>query len=210
MLAEGAAPTPVVRVLEVETPALVLGSAQPDAGVDRSVAAAGGVEVVRRRSGGGAVLLMPGSQIWVDVAVPVNDPAWEPDIRRAARAIGAAWAAAVDAAGAGPAEVWEGGMRATRWSAMACFAGVGPGEVLVGSRKAVGISQRRTRWATAFQTVALLDWDPGALVGMLHFGAPGEQGRLEQELHDAAVGLGRGRREALEKAVMAALSEHFG
>ena len=72
LLAAGAAPAPVVRVLEVEAPALVLGSGQPDTSVDPRAVAAGGVEVVRRRSGGGAVLLTPGSQVWVDVVIPVS------------------------------------------------------------------------------------------------------------------------------------------
>ena len=64
---------------EVERPALVLGSTQPDDVVDRAAAARAGVEVVRRRSGGGAVLLVPGDVTWVDVLLPRADPRWSDD-----------------------------------------------------------------------------------------------------------------------------------
>ncbi len=53
------------------------------------------------------------------------------------------------------------------WSSLVCFAGVGPGEVLVGGRKAVGISQRRTKEWARFQCAAYRRWDPAALVGLL-------------------------------------------
>jgi lipoate---protein ligase len=72
-----------VFALDVEGPALVLGSAQPDAVVEHVVAARLGVEVARRRSGGGAVLLQPGAQVWVDVEVPRDDPLWDDDVGRA-------------------------------------------------------------------------------------------------------------------------------
>jgi lipoate-protein ligase A len=205
LLAAEATAAPVVRVLEVESPALVLGSAQPATSVDTEAAAIAGVQVVRRRSGGGAVLLTPGSQVWIDVVIPSDDPAWESDIRRAARAVGAAWAAAIDGAGAGPALVWSAGMRRGPWSAVACFGGVGPGEILVASRKVVGISQRRTRAAAAFQTTALLDWDPAPLVRLLRL-SPADRRRAEAELGAGATGLGRAGAARLEAGVVAALT----
>jgi lipoate-protein ligase A len=91
------------------------------------------------------------------------------------------------------------------WSAMVCFGGVGPGEVLVAARKAVGVSQRRTRFAAAFQTTALLDWDPAPLVSLLRVPPPDRE-RASQDLRDRAAGLGRRRARALVEGVVAALT----
>jgi lipoate-protein ligase A len=151
-----------VWVHDVDRPALVLGSSQRDDVVDAAGAVAAGVEVVRRRSGGGAVLLVPGEVIWVDVVVPAGDPRWDDDVGRATWWLGEAWAEAV-----GGAAVHRGPMITTEWSRLACFAGLGPGEVTVAGRKAVGISQRRTRRAARFQCAVYLRWDPDALVRLL-------------------------------------------
>ena len=148
----------LVRVLSVERPALVLGSTQ------RSVVRADrGVEVVRRRSGGGAVLLRPGETVWVDVAVPADDPLWTADVGRSFWWLGAVWAAALG----GGAEVHRGGLVRSAWSDAVCFAGVGPGEVLVGGRKVVGMAARRTRVGALFQCAVPLVWDPAAYVSLL-------------------------------------------
>lgn len=164
-------PEPAERAVwwfTVDRPALVLGSAQPDGTVDRAGAAAAGVEVVRRRSGGGAVLLVPGDVAWVDVVVPRGDPLWDDDVTRSGRWLGAAWAAALRAAGVGGAvEVHPGPLVRTRWSDLVCFAGLGPGEVTVAGAKVLGVSQRRTRTAARFQCALLARWDPAALLGLL-------------------------------------------
>ena len=107
-----------VHVFEVERPALVLGSAQPDDVVDRAACAAAGVEVVRRRSGGGAVLLEPGGVVWVDVELPRGDPLWDDDVGRAAWWLGERWAVALADLGvtAGPtctAAAWSDDVVAT-------------------------------------------------------------------------------------------------
>src|SRR3712207_118139 len=126
-----------VRVLEVDRPALVLGSTQPEADVDRDAVDAAGVELVRRRSGGGAVLLAPGDAVWIDVDVPSDDPLWAPDVGRSFEWLGDTWVAAL---GGGAAH--RGGLVTTAWSRRVCFAGLGPGEVTIGGRKVVGIAQR--------------------------------------------------------------------
>src|SRR6185503_5499788 len=74
-----------VWVLEPERPALVLGSTQAEAVVDAGVRSARGVDLVRRRSGGGAVLLVPGSTLWIDVVIPRADPRWDDDVTRSFR-----------------------------------------------------------------------------------------------------------------------------
>jgi len=176
-----------VQVLDVDRPALVLGSTQPAAHVDAAAAAAAGVEVVRRRSGGGAVLLEPGGAVWVDVVVPPGDPRWHDDVGRAAHWLGDAWVAALADLGV-DAEAHHGGLVRTAWSDRVCFAGLGPGEVRVAGRKVVGISQRRTRAGARFQCAALLAWEPGAIVGLLAL-APEQRAAAVADLGDAAGAL---------------------
>lgn len=152
---------------EVDRAAVVLGSTQPDAVVDPVACERGGFEVVHRRSGGGAVLLVPGEVVWIDVIVPASDPRWCDDVGRATWWLGEAWAAALAAVGCPGAGVHLGGMVTTAWSRLVCFAGMGPGEVSIAGRKAVGISQRRTRGVARFQCALHRRWDPETLLGLL-------------------------------------------
>jgi lipoate---protein ligase len=157
-----------VHVFEVERPALVLGSAQPDDVVDRAACDAAGVEVVRRRSGGGAVLVEPGGVVWVDVEVPRGDPLWDDDVGRATWWLGECWAAALRDLGVGGLAVHRGGLVRTRWSTLVCFAGLGPGEVTDGAgAKLVGIAQRRTRAGARMQCAVPLRWEPKAMASLL-------------------------------------------
>jgi len=162
-------PEPGAWIVRVERPALVLGSRQPLVSVD-------GLEVVRRRSGGGAVYVEPGGTLWVDVVVPSDHPLWEHDVGRAVHWLGDVWAAAL---GDPAATVHRGAMVRSALSDTVCFAGLGPGEVTIGGRKAVGISQRRTREAARFQCVAYERWDPEPL-------------RRALGLDDDLTGLGEG------------------
>lgn len=177
-----------IAVLEVEGPALVLGSTQPLEHVDLEACEAVGVEVVRRRSGGGAVLLLPGRSIWVDVTITRDDPLWDDDVGRASHWLGAAWAQAVTGLGCEGAVVHTGPVVETAWSRRICFAGVGPGEVLVGGRKLVGLSQRRTRDGARFQCAVHREWDPVPLLGLLHL-EESERGRALVDLAGVACGL---------------------
>lgn len=159
---------PTVWMLEVEHPALVLGSTQAQLGVDVATLAAQGIEVTGRRSGGGAVLLVPGQSVWIDVLVPVGHERWDEDVNRSFHWVGEAWAAALARLGL-EAEVHRRGLVRTAASARVCFAGLGPGEVSIGGRKAVGLSQRRTRAGARFQTIVHQVWDPrplGAIEGV--------------------------------------------
>jgi lipoate-protein ligase A len=151
--------TRTARIVEVTSPALVLGSTQP-AVEERDV------PVVRRRSGGGAVLVGPGELLWVDVLLPAGDPLWEDDVGRSFHWLGQAW---VDALGAvGVDGSWHrGAMVCTPWCRQVCFAGIGPGEVTVDGRKVVGLAQRRTRAGALFQCAALLKWDPDEMARLL-------------------------------------------
>jgi lipoate-protein ligase A len=180
--------TRTVWLLEVTAPALVLGSAQATAIADAGRAASAGVDVVRRRSGGGAVLLEPGTALWVDVFVPRGDPHWDDDVGGAFHWLGATWAAALADHGT-TAAVHEGPMVRRPWSDVVCFAGLGPGEVTVEGRKVVGLSQRRTRAGARFQCLALERWDPEPTLALLRLD-PAERPRADAELREAAAGAG--------------------
>ncbi len=152
--------------LEADGLAVVLGSTQPDAVVDRDRAEAASATVVRRRSGGGAVWVAPGRCLWVDVFLPRGDPLWDDDVGRAAHWLGDAWVRAVRDHGA-IARVHRGALVGGDLADIVCFAGIAPGEVLVDGRKLVGVSQRRTRDGARFQCVVHDTWDPGPLVAVL-------------------------------------------
>lgn len=201
---EGADVKRHARVLTAERPALVLGGSQPESDVDLEAAAVAGVDVVRRRSGGGAVLVEPGTVVWVDLIIPAGDRLWHADVGKATWWVGATWAAVLDALGAGPAQVWHGAMRRTRWSDRVCFAGLGPGEVCLDAGKVVGVSQRRTRMGALFQTAALLHWDPTALLALLRMDEV-ERKQGAAELAAVAAGVGPHHASAVLEAFLAAL-----
>jgi lipoate-protein ligase A len=188
--AERPAPERSILVYEVTRPTLVLGSSQGDDAVDWHRAAGRGVEVVRRRSGGSAVLVEPGSAVWVDVTIPAGDPLWDHDVGRAFHWLGAAWAEVLVAGGV--AASWhDGPMRRGGWSDKVCFAGLGPGEVTIDGRKVVGLSQRRTREAVLFQCCAALRWEPERILDLLALD-DGDRARGAAELAEVAVGAGPG------------------
>lgn len=168
---------PSVWVFDVEAPALVLGSSQPEDHVDLDRARAAGIDVVRRRSGGGAVLLVPDEVVWVDVIVPVSSPVWDADVVRSSWWLGDVWAGALAAVlprRTGTAlRVHHGPLVASEWSRHVCFAGVGPGEVLDGQAKLVGVSQRRTRLHARFQCALHRRWQPELIAGLLRPPGPG-------------------------------------
>jgi lipoate---protein ligase len=184
------APERSIVVYQVTRPTLVLGSSQRDEAVAWDRTALRGVEVVRRRSGGSAVLVGPGTAVWVDVTIPAGDPLWDHDVGRAFHWLGAAWTDVLSAAGLGA--VWyDGPMRRTAWSDRVCFAGLGPGEVTVEGRKVVGLSQRRTREAVLFQCCALVRWEPERLLDLLLLD-DAERARGAVELAPVAAGVGPG------------------
>lgn len=163
----------LVRVHEVEAPAVVVGSAPPPRPPLTAVLGELGAASARRRSGGGAVWLAPGSQVWVDLVVPSGDPLWSDDVVRASDWVGELWCTVL--AGLRPGcrpEVHRGAPVRRAEGHVACFAGLSSGEVHAGAaggapRKLVGVSQRRTRSWARFQSVAYLRWDPEPLVRCL-------------------------------------------
>lgn len=177
-----------VVIYDPARPVLVLGSSQADDVVDRTRVAERGVDVARRRSGGSAVLVEPGSAVWIDVTIPAGDPLWHNDVGRAFHWLGAAWAEVLESSGVA-GRFYDGPMRRTPWSAWVCFAGLGPGEVTVDGRKVVGLSQRRVREAVLFQCCVALRWQPERLLDLLALDDR-ERARGAAELADVAAGIG--------------------
>ena len=171
------------------TPALVLGSTQPESGFDPEVLAARRIATVRRRSGGGAVLVRPGGILWAEVVLPSTDPLWEADLGRSFLWLGRVWAAALRACGVGRVRVHHGPMRRTRWSPTICFAGLGPGEVTVAGRKVLGLAQRRRRDGAVFQCAALLTWEPEETGGLVA-GPEDDKRDLVRQLGELAAPVG--------------------
>jgi lipoate-protein ligase A len=188
-----------VSVLEVERPALVLGSTQRETDADAHALAAFDVELARRRSGGGAVLLVPGQTLWIDIEIPRTDVLWDDDVGRASHWLGRAWVVALAELGV-HAEVHTGGVLETAWSRKVCFGGLGPGEVSVSGHKLVGISQRRTREGARFQCLVHRRWDPVPLLGLLALHHRERAGALV-ELTYAGAGLDVEDRAVIEALV---------
>lgn len=164
-------PVARVEVLEIERPAVVLGSTQSFDVIDATRASELGFDVVRRRSGGGVVVLQPGDHAWIDVTVPRGHALWSDDVERATWWLGEAWCDVLR--DADPRSQWtvhQGKLTASAPERVVCFASVGPGEVVRHERvppsgdeqraggaagqvlrKVVGVSQRRTKDAARFQ-----------------------------------------------------------
>jgi lipoate-protein ligase A len=196
LLAVEDASVPTVVVCSPTSGALVLGSTQIQAGIDPARCSAAGLEICRRRSGGGAVVVRPGSQIWIDVFVPRRHSRFDDDVLASFRWLGVAWRSGLAAALREPAASLEVVDRretvSTRWSRAICFAGLGAGEVTLRGRKIVGISQRRDRSGAWLHSMALLDFDPGELPRLL--GLPeGDQREATALLATSAAALPGGR-----------------
>ncbi len=178
-----------VALCRPEEPAVVLGSTQAVADIDRERASATGVAVARRRSGGGAVLVTRDDPVWVDVWVPAGHVLWHADVSRAFDWVGETWAAALGRVGVDGITVHRGApLSRTRWASKVCFGGIGAGEVVTSDgRKVVGLAQRRTRAGAWFHTACILRWSPGALIGLLDL-APGDRESAMGDLTSAAVG----------------------
>ena len=147
--------------LEVERPALVLGSSQPEDVVDADRAAAEGFDLCRRRSGGGLVIVRPGLDIWFDIIVPSHSELWCDDVGRAFHWLGEVWVETLSAlVPSGHVSMHRGPLQGGRGGKLICFASLGPGEITVDGRKVVGISQRRTAQAARFQCVVTWQWYP--------------------------------------------------
>ena len=89
---------------------------------------------------------------------------------------------ALGACGVTGAQVHRGAVVHTPWSRLVCWDSLGAGEVVVDGRKAVGISQRRTRDRIRLQSSVHLAWRPDVLCELLADDRP-----TPDDLAEAAV-----------------------
>jgi lipoate-protein ligase A len=142
----------IVRVLTVDAPVVVLGSAQDPSHFRFPV------DVVRRRSGGGAVWLDPESMVWFDIIISRSDPLWQADVGQSMWWVGELFAQTLSSLGVADAVTHRGAMVRHELDRTICWTGIGPGEVTagVGGPKMVGIAQKRVRNGALFQVGVLL------------------------------------------------------
>ncbi len=179
-------------------PALVLGSSQKEAEVDRTALDDAGLALAKRRSGGGAVLV-DSSSLWVDFLIGPGDPLWDDDVGRAFGWVGELWVRALRSVAAqlsggdgfDPAglAVHAGPLERNLWNRQVCFASVGPGEVTLDGRKVVGVSQRRTKAGCRFQCSVILE-DRQRLVPALLSMAADDRTAAREQVIASTVGLG--------------------
>ncbi len=198
-----------VWFVEPTDAAIVLGSTQGAGLLDLGAVGRRGLGVVRRPSGGGAVLIEPGESTWFDVWLPADDDLFEVDVTRSADWLGDVLVAALATLGLPARRISAGGPAYTagrpEWASLVCFGAVAPGEVVVDGRKAVGISQRRTRAGARFQVVVPHRFDPGVHAAVFDLDAGARRG-LQAWLADrvATVPVAPA---ALREAVVRALEE---
>ena len=150
--------------VQVDAPAIVVGSSQQMSAIDAQCAASLGYEVVKRRTGGGAVLVND-SALWVDITLPRSHRWWIDDVSKSMLWLGDVWKSVLETYmdaqrhDLPTLHVHHGSMIRTPLSDAVCFAGLAAGEVLANGRKIVGISQRRSREGARFQCVVYSQWD---------------------------------------------------
>jgi lipoate-protein ligase A len=175
-----------VTVVEVDTPTVVMGSAQRPDVLAESALQWGGFDCVQRRTGGGLVVLIPGEHVWVDVQIGREDPLWCEDVSRSFDWLAERWVAAfADHGIAG--EAHTGPSAHADLGRTVCFAGIGSGEVLVDGRKAVGMCQRRTRDAALFQILLHSRFRPEQTLSVVSDSLRSEG--LERRLHSSVAAL---------------------
>lgn len=143
-------------VMRPTAPAVVMGSSQRPDHFDEQRLRDDDVALSPRRSGGGAVFIDPTSTVWIDVLAPRSSQLWSTDLVENFLIIGRLWHQALWSVGI-ETEVCVESPGRTDASALACWAGIGWGELVIGSAKIVGLSQRRTRWGSRVQAMAVVD-----------------------------------------------------
>jgi lipoate---protein ligase len=145
----------IIRVLTVDAPAVVLGSAQDPSVVIQSTSP---VDVVRRRSGGGAVWLDRESMVWFDIIISRSDALWQADVGQSMWWVGELFTQALVSLGVTNAVTHQGAMVRHELDRTICWTGLGPGEVTTGAGgpKLVGVAQKRVRDGALFQVGVLL------------------------------------------------------
>ncbi|WP_298210640.1 hypothetical protein [Ferrimicrobium sp.] len=145
---------------------MVLGSSTVGDAFDLERARHEGLAVVRRGSGGGAVLVEPGSQIWLMLYLGLDDPLVPWDLGTSFLWLGAAVANVLRGLGL-PAQVVEDRQPRTELGRLICFGDLGFGEVTIEGAKVLGLAQRRSRGQACFQVSLLWRENQSSLRGLL-------------------------------------------
>jgi lipoate---protein ligase len=163
----------IVRVLAVDAPAVVLGSAQDPSLITTPFDP---ISVVRRRSGGGAVWLDSESMVWFDIMISSADPLWQADVGQSMWWVGDLFANALSSLGVTEAVAHRGAMVRHQLDRTICWTGLGPGEVTagIGGPKIVGVAQKRVRDGALFQVGVLLAESQRRLVSIFGLGPADE------------------------------------
>jgi len=143
-------------IMRPTAPVVVMGSSQRPEMFDLAALARDGIELAARRSGGGAVFIDPAVTVWVDVLAPRSSELWSSELTENFLLVGRRWQQALGVLGHAT-NLCETSSPRTAASSLACWAGIGWGELTVGPAKVLGLSQRRTRWGSRVQAMAVLD-----------------------------------------------------
>ena len=143
-------------IMKPTSPALVMGSSQRPELFDQTRLHDDGVTLAPRRSGGGAVFIDPVSTVWIDLVAPRSSHLWSSELAENFLIVGRLWQQGLRSLGV-ETELCIDSPARTDASTLACWAGVGWGELTIGAAKIVGLSQRRTRWGSRVQAMAVLD-----------------------------------------------------
>lgn len=146
--------------------AVAMGSSQQPDLFDEQRLEDEGIALAPRRSGGGAVYIDPASIVWIDVVAPRSSPLWSAELGENFLIVGRLWQQALATLGVN-AELCMAPPVRTDAAALACWAGSGWGELLIGQAKIVGLSQRRTRWGSRVQAMAVIDSSSSRIVDYL-------------------------------------------
>lgn len=182
---------PALRWYGMAPDALLLGSAQRPAELDRDACAAAGVALYRRFSGGGVV--HSAGLLSLDLAVPREHPLFRGDVTESYRWLGQVWAAALRGLGLDarllPVEEARADTQALDpLLKKVCFGGLSPYEVLVGGRKLVGLAQIRRRGGALLQCGVYLRWEPWRTAALLD-APPERRAALAEALAARVAGL---------------------
>ena len=186
-------------IMEPTSSAVVMGSSQRPDIFDQERLRKDGVALAARRSGGGAVYIAPSSTVWIDLVAPRSSRFWSSDLAENFLLVGRLWQKAFRSLGVAT-DLCVAAPGRTEASTLACWAGTGWGELTIGGAKVVGLSQRRTRWGSRVQSMAVLD---GSSARVSDYLMPLDQTIVRDSLQIHDLGL---KPAAVEAAILQAFT----
>lgn len=184
--------------------AVAMGSSQRREHFDLDRLRTDEVELAARRSGGGAVFIDPAVTVWIDVVAPRGSRWYSDELAENFLLVGRVWQRALRSLGV-ETELGDTPAGRTAASTLACWAGLGWGELTLAGVKVVGLSQRRTRWGSRVQAMAVLD---GSSARVADYVLPADRAVLREAIPAPEPGRRLGPdRAAVEDAVVRSFVE---